>query len=386
MRAVRFCGGVDTSGTELKEKDLRCWHLLDQFRRRLQPHYDAKAVAQEDPRRKIFADDYFCLLLFGLFNPALKSMRALCHASGRFEKMRRVCSCPIAAASFSEGQHAFEPEILAKMVRELARESKGRAEFGDPRVREAIQSLTAVDGTVLRAVNRMAWAYVGHNGCALKLHLHFSVFDQVPEDWTITPGNVCERKTLKSKARPGQFYVADRLYSDDYAFLGRMVRQQTDFVLRLPPSAVRVGASPQRQLTAADHAAGVVSDRMEELGSRYRGAALRVVEIHHAKEKFVLVTSRLDLPAELIGLIYRYRWQIELFFKWLKSILGSAHWLAESPRGAAIQLYAALIASLLLLLATHKRPTKRQREALALYFADFATEAELLRELNLQKN
>jgi Transposase DDE domain len=377
---------VSTCGAELKAEDLRCWHLLDEFRRRLKPHYDAQAAALEDPRRKIFADDYFCLLLFGLFNPALKSMRALCHASNRFEKMRQVCSRPIAAASFSEAQHVFEPEILAEMIRELARESKGRAEFGDPRLRAALQSLTAVDGTVLRAVNRMAWAHVGHNGCALKLHLHFSVFDQVPEDWTITPGNVCERKMLKSKARPGQFYVADRLYSDDYAFLGRMVREKIDFVLRLPPSAVRVGASPQRALTAADRAVGVVSDRMEELGARYEGAPLRVVEIHHGKEEFVLVTSRLDLPAELVGLIYRYRWQIELFFKWLKSILSPAHWLAESPRGAAIQLYAALIASLLLMLATQQRPTKRQREALALYFAGFATEAELLRELNLQKN
>ena len=377
---------MSAGDTQLKEEDLRCWHLLDQFRRRLLPHYDAQAAAQEDPRRKIFADDYFCLLLFGLFNPALKSMRALCHASGRFEKMREVCSRPIAAASFSEGQHVFDPEILAEMVRELARESKCRAEFGDPRLREALKTLTAVDGTVLRAVNRMAWAHVGHNGCALKLHLHFSVFDQVPQDWTITPANVCERKTLKSKARPGDFYVADRLYSDDYAFLGRMVREKIDFVLRLPPSAVRLGASAQRELTAADQSAGVVSDRLEELGLRHEGAPLRVVEIHHGKEQFVLVTSRQDLPAELIGLIYRYRWQIELFFKWLKSILGSAHWLAESPRGTAIQIYAAMIASLLLMLATGKRPTQRQREAIALYLANFVTETELLRELNLQKN
>jgi hypothetical protein len=45
-----------------------------------------------------------------------------------------------------------------------------------------------------------------------------------------------------------------------------------------------------------------------------------------------------------------------------------------------------MIASLLLMLGTHKRPTKRQREAIGLYFAGFATEAELLRELDLQKN
>jgi hypothetical protein len=96
--------------------------------------------------------------------------------------------------------------------------------------------------------------------------------------------------------------------------------------------------------------------------------------------------SREDLPAELIGLIYRYRWQIELFFKWFKMILGNRHWLAESPRGVAIQLYSALIATLLLTLLTGRRPTKRQMEAIHLYFVGFVTEEELLRELGLQKS
>lgn len=375
-----------SSNSKLNESDLSNWRLLDQFRRRLKPLVEAVSTGAEDPRRKLVAEDYFSLLLFGLFNPALKSMRALCHASARFEKMREISSRPIAPASFSEGQHSFDPEMLGQILRQLAREARGRAEFGDPRVRQALRSLTAVDGTVLRAVRRMAWANAGKNGSAIKLHLHFSVFDQVPEDWTITPANVCERRTLKSKVQPGQFYVADRLYSDDYAFLGRMVRQKTDFVFRLPGNVVRTPSSASRQLTPEDCAAGVVSDRWEKIGSKYNGPALRVVEIHAAGDQFVLVTSRQDLPAELIGLIYRYRWQIELFFKWLKSILGSAHWLAESSRGVAIQLYAALIASLLLLLATGRRPTKRQMEAMALYFAGFASETELLRELNLQKN
>lgn len=174
----------------VKESDLQSWKLLQQFRRRLQPHLAAavKTPTQQDPRCQLLAEDYFCLLLFGLFNPALRSMRALCHASGRLTRMREVCSRPLTPASFSEAQHLFAPETLAAVVRELAHEIKGRAEFGDPRLRRAMQVLTAVDGTVLRAVNRMAWASVGKNGSAVKLHLHFSVFDQAPEDWTITQG------------------------------------------------------------------------------------------------------------------------------------------------------------------------------------------------------
>ena len=388
MAVLRFACGVAPATQALTEKQLRNWKLLDQFRRRLKPFLEAvpKSSSEQDPRREILAEDYFCLLLFGLFNPALKSMRALCHASGRFEKMREVCSRPMTIASFSEAQHVFDPQILVEVLRQLAQEAKGRQEFGDLRVRQAIQALTIVDGTVLRALNRMAWAPAGGHGCAIKLHLHYSAFDQLPEDWTITAGKVCERRTWKRKAQPGTFYVADRLYSMDHRFLTQMQEQKIDFVLRLQGNVIRTPVGPPRPLTPADHAAGVVSDRQERLGLAENGPVVRVVEVHAAGKTFVLITSREDLPAEIVGLIYRYRWQIELFFKWFKMILGCRHWLAESPRGVALQLYSALIATLLLLLGTGYRPTKRQMEAVQLYFMSFATEDELMRELGFQKS
>ena len=79
---------------------------------------------------------------------------------------------------------------------------------------------------------------------------------------------------------------------------------------------------------------------------------------------FHLVTTREDLSAELIGLIYRQRWQIELFFKWIKTILNCRHWLAESPAAVRIQIYCVLIASLLLMLWTGQRPNKRMVKSL----------------------
>lgn len=385
---VLLTGNVAPTLQTLKADELKSWKLLDQFRRRLKPVLERAALPPPatDPRRNILAEDYFCLLLFGLFNPALKSMNALCHASGRFDRMREVCSRPMAPSSFSEAQHVFDPEILAGVLRQLAREAKGRAEFGEERVRQAVQALTLVDGTMLRALNRMAWAPASGRGCAIKLHLHFSVFEQLPEDWTIAPGNVCERRTWKRKARPGTCYVADRLYSKDYGFMTVMRQRQIDFVLRLCDNAVRLPTEPSRRLTPEDRAAGVVSDRLERLGQTEGGPVVRVVGIQAAGKTFLLVTSREDLPAEMVGLIYRYRWQIELFFKWFKMILGCRHWLAESPRGVALQLYGALIATLLLMLLAKQRPTKRQMEAIHLYFVGFATEAELLRELGLQKS
>jgi IS4 transposase len=81
---------------------------------------------------------------------------------------------------------------------------------------------------------------------------------------------------------------------------------------------------------------------MVKLGDKWQGEPVRAVKVE-VGGKTLLLAADLDLEAELIALIYRYRWQIELFFKWFKSILGCRHLLAESPEGVAIQTYRALI-------------------------------------------
>ena len=142
----------------IREDQLRNWNLLDQFRQRVLPLLKAQAATatEQDERRTLFAEDYFCSYLFAMLNPVLTSMRSLCHVShGR--KMREVAAAPFSPAAFSAGQHVFAPQILEKVVRQLAQENQGRGQGGDVRVRQALQALTAVDGTMLRAVPRMAW-------------------------------------------------------------------------------------------------------------------------------------------------------------------------------------------------------------------------------------
>ena len=107
----------------------------------------------------------------------------------------------------------------------------------------------------------------------------------------------------------------------------------------------------------------------------------RVVRLETNDNVFQLLTTREDLSAELIGLIYRQRWQIELFFKWIKTILNCRHWLAESPAGATIQIYCVLIAVLLLRLWTGRQPNKRAVESLRLYWLGWAAKDELAKLL-----
>ena len=112
--------------------------------------------------------------------------------------------------------------------------------------------------------------------------------------------------------------------------------------------------------------------------------AVRVLEVatgttdaHGRPEILLLATSRLDLAAELVALGYRYRWTVELFFRWLKCVLGCRHLLANSPEGVTIQVYLALIASLLISLWVGRKPTVRTLEMLQFYFTGWASEAEL---------
>lgn len=140
----------------------------------------------------------------------------------------------------------------------------------------------------------------------------------------------------------------------------------------------------QLPLTEADRALGVTWQGMVKLGDKWQGDPIRVVKVE-VDGKSLLLATDLEIEAELIALIYRYRWQIELFFKWMKSILGNRHLMAQSPEGVAIQTYSALIAALMLQLLTGKRPTKRAMELIRLYLLGYAELEEVVTLLGLQK-
>ena len=114
---------------QLSEKDLHQWDLLARFRQRL---LDPAAAAQlhptwSDPQRHAQYADYLSLFLFGLLNPVVKTMRALCAAS-QLERVRReVCTQSLSLGSFSEAQHLVEPAALEKIFGDLAAQVHGPA-------------------------------------------------------------------------------------------------------------------------------------------------------------------------------------------------------------------------------------------------------------------
>jgi hypothetical protein len=94
-----------------------------------------------------------------------------------------------------------------------------------------------------------------------------------------------------------------------------------------------------------------------------------------------IATNLLDVPAEIIALIYSWRWSIEIFFRFFKHILGCRHLLSHQQNGIEIQAYCAIIACLLISLWTGRKPTLRTYEMICYYLTGWAEEDELLTHL-----
>jgi hypothetical protein len=370
----------------IDEKKLSSWKLLDDFRRRLaevRQNTPAPDARPGGPERLLLEEDYFSLMLFGLLNPVLDSMRGLCAASRLERVQEEVCGRKVSLGSFSEAQSVFDPELLKQVFVGLSDEIP--VSWGDARLAHLADKLKVVDGTLLPALPRMHWAlWLNEKNRAAKLHLKFSVLRQAASDALITPGNSCERKTLRRFVKKGETVVGDRYYGLEYGFLEELRQLGVSFVFRIR-NKPRMEIVEELPLAEADRAAGVTWQGRVRLGEHWRGEPVRVVKVEVDGKELLLATD-LEIEAELIALIYRYRWQVELFFKWLKSILGCRHLMAESPEGVAIQIYSALIAALMLQRLTGKRPGKRAMELIRFYLLGYAELEEVVALLGLEKS
>jgi len=366
--------------------DLKHFDFIKTFQKQFDALEPQRPLTQSElsSNRKFFARDYFSLFLFSFINPAITSMSGLCKVSHLEKVHSDVCSCPVSKGVFSESQTIFEPITLKKIVKKLSK--KLQPSFGDSRIQMAVNELIATDGSVIKALPRMAWAlWQDEKNRAGKLHLQYNILDQSIVDAVLTDANTCERAVLKDHLKSGALYTADRNYGADYSFFQIFLKALCHFVIRIKNNA-KITELESFELTELDRKAGVVSDDMVQLGDQWdETQSVRLVIVKAWNSTLRIVTNRTDLSAELIALIYLYRWQIEIFFKWIKCNLGLNHLLAESKQGVEIQIYLALIATLLFHLAVGHRPNKREMELIQLFLMKWATFEELQNGLGKQK-
>jgi hypothetical protein len=378
--------------TPIRAKDIRGLKYFKVLGPLLECLHDDATARDRAGNRQLFYDQYACLLLLFFFNPIVQSLRGIQQATS-LDKVQRLFGCNrVSRGALSEASRVFDPELLHSIIGDLAAQATPLVQGKEA---EALRGLTAVDGSLLPALPKMAWAlWLDPQHRAAKMHVHFDVLKGVPVETTVTTGNDSETKQLRATLQARRLYVIDRGYAD-YQLFQDIVDAASDFIGRIRDNAVWTVVE-ERPLTPQARAAGVRSDRVVWLGGPQSGTVfrqpLRVLEVATGKtgadgrpEILLLATSRLDLDAELVALAYRFRWAVELFFRWFKCILGCRHLLANSPEGVTIQIYLAIIASLLISLWVGRKPTRRTLEMLQFYFTGWATEAELKSHLDQLK-
>lgn len=337
--------------------------------------------------RRLFFDQYAVLLLLYYFNPTVTTLRGVRQFT-TLEKVQRLCSVrPTSLGSLSEAARVFDPQALEPIIAELAAQANASAGALPAAKEAALAGLIAVDGSLLKALPRMVWAvWQDATHRAAKMHVAFAVFSSVPVRATLTAGNSSEREQFRRLVEPGGFYVADRGYAD-YSLFRELDATGCRFVIRVQENAV-YEVEQERPLSAEDQQAGVLRDlTLRRLGTAKHNALLerplRLVEVRGERptDSWVLVTNAHTLSAELIAIAYHYRWQIELFFRWLKCVIGCRHLLSEDQGGVTLQVYLAIIASLLIGLWVGVKPNKRTYEMLCHYLSGWATAEEVERHL-----
>ena len=395
---------------QLQDKDILCLRHLKRAFALLDGLHEVGCGRDQAANRELFFDDYVKLVLLYIWNPLIESIQDLQQAVGLPTVAKALGVKRFSAGSFSESVRVFDPQQLKPILKELAAELIPYAR--DPRLGDLKHVLTLVDGTVLTALARLARAAAGSNaryntsrdgkavyGWRLHTQLDLESFSphRIDRTGARNAGENREHNVLRRSLESGRCSdggYADRSLFDDIADAGSC------YVIRAAENSV-FEVLQERLLSQEALDAGVVRDAIVLLngaGTEPTTHPVRRIELQvepHPRrtrvgskqtDRIILHTNLTDLPAELVALIYRYRYTVELFFRVFKQLLGMRHLLSQREEGIDIQIYCTVIVCLLIQLISGKRPNKAMRNIVGWYVLGLAQEQDVINFLNKPDN
>ena len=393
----------------ITDDQLQGFKYFHKLRAMLDHLHDHATQRDRAGNRVLHYDQYIALQLLFFFNPVVTSMRGLVQASTLKKVQQKLGVAPTSLGSFSEAGSVFDAQLLKPIISELGAQLKPLPH--DARLNNLPGILTAVDGTELSALAKLAGLMI--QGRDIKLHTHFEPLNGVPVDIDLTAAKDSEIDNLFKRLVPGRVYVKDRGYAC-FRLFQAIVDIGSHFVCRIRDNSV-YEVIEDRPLSTPAKAAGILSDQIVRLGCDGKRdelkQPLRVIRIActpHRKrsggaggtggtggtgrggpeqgECLLIATNLMQTPAEVVGLIFRQRWTVEIFFRFFKHVLGCRHLLSHRHNGIEIQIYMAIIACMLIALWTGRKPTLRTVEMIRFYFIGWADADELETHIAKLKN
>ena len=337
----------------------------------LQDHLARLRRLADHPNRVLHYDELLAALLLGFYDGVVRSLRTLDARSASSEQMGRALDgLRLARSTISDAMGELPASALLPLLAELL--ARLPANCSQPHLADLLtlkKRIHAIDGSYFRVPADVLWAlaHTRRNGtCArqVRLDLHLDVLRFLPVSASVDgKDRGSESAAFAATLEAGVVYLADRNFVD-FGFLRAVLAIESDFVVRLKKSGPNLVVSAANELTTRDTDAGVLRDERVTLpGSGSSGGLgetpLRVVTVFDPvrKEEVRLLTTLVDAPAWVVGQLYRQRWAIELFFRWLKCVARVEHLCAESENGITMQFYVTIIATLLMHLRTGGRPS-----------------------------
>ena len=250
----------------------------------------------------------------------------------------------VAHSTLADANSARDWRIYADLAQGLIRRARNLYAH-EPLGLELDHTVYALDSTTIDlCLSLFPWARFRSTKAAIKLHTLLDVRGPIPTMITISEGRQADVHILDELIpEPGAFYVLDRGYVD-FERLYRFVLASAFFVTR-----TKVGIQLNRlESRPVDRSGGVRSDHIVWLSNPQSAAhysdRLRRVSYRDPEDGKVLVflTNNFDLPALAVAQLYKLRWRVELFFKWIKQNLRIKHFYGTSDTAVKTQVWIAV--------------------------------------------
>jgi hypothetical protein len=339
--------------------------------------------------RTLMMDSVLTAHLLAFFNPILRSLRTIEDFSLTEEAQAELDIEQVCRSTLSDANRVMDADLLEALIEDLRLRLPDLPRM-DGKLGQLLKRLRLVDGSYFAVSADVAWALRKRKAGSdknddrlIRLDLQMCCVSGVPECVEINGWGTSEVAATARHIDSGVIYVADRgIFS--FAWLNQMLQGQADFLLRIKTSQ-KTRVIRQNALTAADLAAGVLSDCIVVLeGSPGRHPPqqelreIRIADASHPGHIVRILTNLLEIEAHLAGEVYRHRWQIELFFRWLKVHAHFRHLISHSRNGVLLSFYVAVIGVLLLYLHAGHKPSKYAYNMLCLVAGGSATLEEII--------
>ncbi|MEN8123162.1 MAG: IS4 family transposase [Bacteroidota bacterium] len=212
----------------------------------------------------------------------------------------------------------------------------------------AFGTLYCIDGSLFPVINSMLWAEYTSKHQSLKLHLCFELNRMIPVEFLVTAANYSERDALLKMLKSGITYIGDRGYMS-FKVCHEIVKAEAFFIFRVKEK-LKFSVTEKLKIELPTKITAIFENVTDELicyTNDKSNEIYRLVCFHVGTEVFRILTNRRDITTFQVIMLYAYRWQIELLFRFLKRTMNGIHLIKQDKKGVTIQFYILMISALL---------------------------------------